>query len=618
MKEDQMKSLMLLWKEVAHELGDLCCTSTIRDYQTITERSKHEGLSFLTITLTDFGKDFERGLDQGKVAHDMFTGFSKHGGLPRFLGGFLEQVFDRSSGVLLDVPNIDSIFAVRQLTLMFGKILIPCSDARVKGAMVKYVECEKEVRETDEHTALGSLQSLEQILFLLFGNCLADVDISVNAGELYPKHGPGATADGLRGNAKFSQTSWPTRLEALFPYGKWAIPNSGFDYLADRVDFLEPGREIPVKVTPVPKTLKTPRIIAIEPTAMQYAQQALMAPIVDSLESRFTHNGWFSDRRNVTYGMIGFTDQVPNQDLARDGSLNGDLATLDLSEASDRVSNQHVLLLLKRHPKLSAAVQACRSTKADVQGEVIDLAKFASMGSALCFPMEAMIFLGICFLGIQDGLNHRLTRKAILDFAGKVRVYGDDIIVPKDYVHHVISRLESFGYKVNANKSFWNGKFRESCGKEFFAGENVSITRVRMEFPSSHTDDPERDSKIVSLVALRNQFYSAGLWKTANYLDGKIRKVIKHYPTVLPSSPVVGRWSYVGYDTHRLDRHTHSPQVKGFVVKSDPPASIASGEGALLKFFLKRSEEPFADVKHLERQGRPRTVNIKARWSSPF
>jgi len=613
-----MKSLMLLWKEVAHELGDLCCIRTTRDYKTVTSRVKHEGLSFLTITLTDFGKDFERGLDQGKVTHDMFAGFSWHAGLPQFLGGFLEQVFDRSSGVLLDVPNIDSIFAVRQLTLMFGKILIPCSDARVKGAVMKYVQCEKEVRETTATTALGPLQDLEQIWFLLYGNLLADIDVSINTGQLVPKHGPGATADKLRGNAKFSQTSWPARLEALFPYGDWAIPNWRFRYLLDRVDFLEPGAETPVRVITVPKTLKTPRIIAIEPTAMQYMQQALMREFVNALERRVVNNGWFKDHTNVVYGMIGFTDQEPNQLMAQEGSLTGDLATLDLSEASDRVANLHVETMLARHPSVAEAVQVTRSTKADVNGEIIHLSKFASMGSALCFPMEAMVFLGVVFLGIQDGLNRRLTRRDIKSFAGKVRVYGDDIVVPTDYVPHVLYRLESFGYKVNGTKSFWNGKFRESCGKEFYAGENVSISRVRREFPSKRADDPERDSKVISLVELRNQFYMNGLWRTASYLDGVIGKYLKRYPTVLPSSPVVGRQSVCHYQVDKYSRHTHSPLVKGLVVKSDPPVSIADGEGALLKYFLKQGEDPFADVRHLERQGRPRTVNTKTGWYSPF
>jgi len=131
-------------------------------------------------------------------------------------------------------------------------------------------------------------------------------------------------------------------------------------------------------VIAVPKTMKTPRIIAVEPTAMQYMQQAISDNLVSNLEGRHFPYKW----------MIGFERQEPNQQMAKEGSLHGELATLDLSEASDRVSNQHVRRLTKGFPRVTEGIQACRSRKADVPGHgVIRLAKFASMGSALTFPL---------------------------------------------------------------------------------------------------------------------------------------------------------------------------------------------------------------------------------------
>jgi len=126
--------------------------------------------------------------------------------------------------------------------------------------------------------------------------------------------------------------------------------------------------------------------------------------------------------------------------------MNGNLATLDLSEASDRVSNQHVRLLVKNHRALREAVDATRSRKADVLGKTIRLAKFASMGSALCFPFEALVFATIVFVGIERELNRQLTQKDIESFYGRVRVYGDDIIVPVEYVESVVRELEALGF----------------------------------------------------------------------------------------------------------------------------------------------------------------------------
>jgi hypothetical protein len=577
--------------------------STIRDYKTLADRFEHEGLSFLTITLPEFGKSLEKGLALGHVGHDSFAGFRRRGGLPRFLGGFLDRVFDRSSGRLLDAPCGDSIYAIRQLTLMFGKISVRCSDAREQGALRKYVECEQDVRISDRSMRPELLEEFERMSLRLFGDVLANADLAVYESTLTPKHGPGKTADGLLGNKKFDQREWTRRLENILPYGEHAIPNWRFNYLLDTVHILEPRDERPVKVVLVPKTLKTPRIIAIEPTCMQYMQQAISDSLMRDLEGGL-----------LPFPFIGFRNQEPNQLMAKEGSITGDLATLDLSEASDRVSNQHVRSLLKHFPHLSEAVDATRSRKADVPGHgVLRLAKFASMGSALCFPIEAMVFSTIVFMALEAGHKRRLTKKDIKSFEGKVRVYGDDIIVPTDSMALVIDYLEAFGLKVNVDKSFGTGKFRESCGKEYYDGRDVSIVRVRSVLPRSRADSEE----VIAVVSLRNRFYEAGLWKTAFWMDSGIDRLLGgRYPYVSSSSPVLGRVSFAGYDTQRMSPSTHAPQVKGYVVHAKPPPSRATGESSLLKYFLKRGEEPIVDREHLFRSGRPKSVALRLRWAS--
>jgi len=600
---------MMLWKVVAQECATRCHTSTIADYKIICERVKHEGISFLTITLPNFGKDFEKSLDRGKVDPDSFLGFRRAGprkskeGLPLLLGGFLDRVFDRGSGVLLNDPDIEAIRSVRQLTLMFGKVQIPCSEERVFAAMKGYIECEKEIRVSDSRLSEIDYSEFRRVSEMLFGQMFSDLDQQVfDREDIVPKHGPGATADKLRGNSKYRQTTWPSRLQELFPMEEFLVPNSSFWDELGEVDLLEPGQEIPVKVISVPKTLKTPRIIAIEPTAMQYAQQALLERFDDLIH-----------KDNNLRNMIGFRYQSPNQRMARKGSYNGRLATLDLSEASDRVSNQLVREMLINYPHLLGAVDACRSRKADVPGYGVQrLAKFASMGSALTFPVEAMVFLTICFLGIERGSNTLLSPRHIPMYRGRVRVYGDDIIVPVDHVESVVSMLEHFGAKVNAGKSFWNGKFRESCGKEFYDGEDISIVRVRHEFPTQRTDA----TRVISLVSLRNQFYYSGYWATCKWLDEEIRNLIRHFPVVLPSSRVQGRHSFLGFETQKLGKALHNPLVKGYAVSAELPNDELDGSGALLKYFLKRGDLPFADESHLERAGRPRGVDINLGWFS--
>jgi hypothetical protein len=609
-----MKSLKILWRAVADEMSAICHTSATRDYQTVSSRIKNEGLSFLTITLPAFAKDFERSLDTGLVDSSYFDGFHRSKGpLPVFLEGFLSQVFDSSSGCLLDDPDIESIFAIRQLTTMFGKILLPCSDARNRRAISQYIKCEKEITESAVLIPGESKQDFSRIADLLFTDVFAELENRLNEEVLVPRHGPGATADKLRGNSKFQQREWTSRLEKLFPFGEYAVPSWRFyKEVVKDVNFLEPGQERPVKVVLVPKTLKTPRIIAIEPTCMQYMQQALSSDLSCLLEvDRIGRN----TRANVIAGQIGFSDQMPNRQMAREGSRNGKLATLDLSEASDRVSKGHVSDLTLNWPLLQEALMVTRSEKALVDGYgVIPLVKYASMGSALCFPVEAMVFLTVVYFGIEQELKRPLTRRDVKSHNGLVRVFGDDIIVPENYVRSVIDALELFGFKINVNKSFWNGKFRESCGGDYYGGQDVTTVKVRRVFPSSRNDVEE----VQSLVALRNLFYTNGLWKTARHLDKIIGKVLPYYPVIEPTSPLLGRHSFLPYQGERECPRLHRPLVRGYIAVSKPPRSTVDGYGALLKFFLKQGDEPFADEKHLQRQGRPSVVDIKLRWMTPF
>lgn len=658
-----MIDLRSFWIVVANELAARCCTeSAALDIKTVESRLKSEGDSFFTITLPAFCKDFEKSLDQGAVTRELFQGWRKIPSttgpsvIPQFLAGFMGLIFDLKSGALLEQPDIDAIFSVRQLTLMYGKILLPASEARVQKAIDGYFECEQEVIRFDANRPSSLTEEFRQASSVLWGTVLQAVDEDIYYHRIIPRHGPGATADRLKGNRKFDQVEWTERLERVFSWGDFLIPSARYfqEYLP-KVTFLEPGAERPVRVITVPKTLKSPRIIAIEPTCMQYVQQGLMAKFVEYIESPFV---WFNSNHNVGYGVVGFTHQEPNQRLACEGSLNGKLATLDLSEASDRVSNQLVRAMLENYPNLAEGVDACRSRKADVFGKTIRLAKFASMGSALTFPMEAMIFSTIIFMAIakviaeeNQELSATVDTDLIMRYRSEVRVYGDDLIVPVRFVHQVVAYLELFGLKVNTTKSFWTGKFRESCGKEYYNGHDVSIVKVRREFPSrpehgldgSFNPRSRRSSernegrralqvlegfrlsrpsvqgrdhsrvsvqpnaphrgfvhgvqaqRIISAVDLRNQCYLHGLWGTAAELDEYLSGVLAHYPTVSSESPALGRVSVVSQEVHRISPTLFTPLVKAYRVRAKLPPSRLEGPGALLKCLLAKSDDTMSD-----------------------
>jgi hypothetical protein len=598
-----LQSLMSLWKVMLNDLGIRCCTSTDRDLETAAARFEHEGLSFLTIALPRFGKDFQKSLDLGEVDSSLFAGFRRTGGLPRFLGGFLRRVFD-PSGLLLTDPDIDCIFAIRQICFVFEKIALDCSEERYEKAMEGYVQTELDVKAADQRNSLRDFVGLRNSFAMLFGDSIDRLNRDLRSGRydrFLPKHGPGATADRLVGNQKFQQSRWSSRLERILPAGEFLIPNWKYHAALLGVDIHSPGAELPVRVISVPKTLKTPRIIAIEPTAMQYAQQSILHALLDS---------WREDPFLSEY--VTLQDQTPNQSLARRGSIDGSLATIDLSEASDRVSNQLVRFLLAPWPDFSEAVDACRSRSADVPGfGVLRLAKFASMGSALTFPIETMVFLAVVFHRLRLAQPAASLRELKIKALSTTRAYGDDLIAPVAIVRDVIHDLETLGFKVNMDKTFYRGSFRESCGKDYYAGVDISTVRLRRVFPASRHDA----SEVVAMVSFRNQLYYAGLWTTCRWLDKRLEKILKHYPILSPTSPGLGRHSHLSsslYESTLRGRYQR-PEVKAYVPHSMIPWNPLDEVPALVKC-LTQGDNP--DKTHLERSGRPKSLSIKLRWTS--
>lgn len=479
MKSSRLTVLEYLLADASQECGlDLS-----RDFSTIVSRTQSEGESFLTITLPVFARSFERALDGGLCLRSTFLGFGypRKGALPKFLGGLLSQIFDFSTGKLLPTPNVAAVFYIRQICCAFKKASGTCSDTVNESAFRKYVETDKDVKNAICQVPAQLFEQFQHTASLLYQDVFAEMHRVLCEGELRPKHGPGLTAEGLSGNRKYYQRTWHERLEGIFPSSDFLVPSWDFVDELENVTFLTASEEPSVRVTAVPKTHTAPRIIAIEPVCMQYAQQSLLEHMVPLLEER--------DRAQPRrFGLLGFTDQRPNQDMALRASRDGTLATLDLSDASDRVANELALALFASCPLLSDAVQACRSLRADVPGYgAIQLNKFASMGSAMCFVVEAMVFSTIVVLAAHLQDKKRITSASIntLLHTREVRVYGDDIIVPKRYAIAVIDLLTAFGLKVNRNKTFLNGKFRESCGCDAYDGHRVTPVYIRQALPRS-------------------------------------------------------------------------------------------------------------------------------------
>lgn len=189
----------------------------------------------------------------------------------------------------------------------------------------------------------------------------------------------------------------------------------------------------------VPKKVGKVRMIAIEPTANMFLQQGL---------------GRYLSKRLRVFGLNLFS-QTKNVELARSGSVSGALATIDLSAASDRIPRQLVYDLLP--PIWRQLFFGTRGDRVTYGGLFIPVETYATMGNATTFPIESMVFWTVL-------------RAAGVKVAS---VYGDDIIVRSSDFEKACDVLQLIGAKINPEKTFNTGAFRESCGGDFLGGTSV-------------------------------------------------------------------------------------------------------------------------------------------------
>jgi hypothetical protein len=619
--------------EAVYRDATMKCTadvSDLRDLETIRSRVKDEGLSFLTITLPKFCQAFEKALAFGFIDSHDFSGFrmEKHGSIPAFLQGMISQIFDRETGRMKnddspvdtgvdcsDYPTL--VEGVRQICLTLKKIRIECTPERVQLALQSFVNTEQSFQMfsvLDE-----DISSFATVSFVLYSDLLRTITLD----ELLCKHGPGATADGRAGNSKYRWRFWHDRLEPYFPLigNGYPLGTPSESEELNSVTYVPVDQELPVKVVTVPKTLKSPRIIAEEPCCAQFAQQAIKDELTTRLETyRFTS------------GHINFRDQTVNQKLALMASIHGRLATIDLSDASDRVPRDLALKMFDSNPDLRDAIDACRSTMAQLpDGRLVGpLMKFASMGSALCFPVEAMYFYAVCVVALLRAQSLPETPGNVFKVSRQVYVYGDDIIVPSTYADAVFDHLQKYNCKVNSNKTFFCGSFRESCGVDAFRGYEVTPTYITRECPK----DRQQASEIISWVAAANHFYKKGYWLTAQSIFHKVEKVVGILPYVSETSPLLGRISFLspritGFWNRkitriRFNRDYHSFEVKGLVSGPVYRTDELEGYGASTKAFLRLENKP--DILgsspavgvsgSLDRIALHGAVTLKLRWAT--
>lgn len=210
------------------------------------------------------------------------------------------------------------------------------------------------------------------------------------------------------------------------------------------------------RLTTVPKDASIDRVIACEPTMNMYVQKGF--------------GGYM--RSQLKKVNVDLDDQTVNQRLALEGSVEGELATVDLSAASDSISLAVCRLLLPAD--WYDMLLMCRSDVGVLpNGSTIRYNKISSMGNGFTFELESLLFWAIT-QSCEDLISD-ITRTN----SHQCSIYGDDIVCRTGTVECLRYVLELCGFSLNVEKSFWDGPFRESCGKHYFNGTDVSPFFIR-------------------------------------------------------------------------------------------------------------------------------------------
>jgi len=437
-----LKSLHLLWVNLAKNQR-YSAFITERDIKTFEKRAEHEGITFLTTTLPKIGKalDSFHSTTVWKTPEDFW---SDGEGVPLFLNGAIKLAL-KGNSLAVDI--------VRQMTLMYYKLEVEHDPNTVAKFLDQFKTIDRGLSSCIVFEDSSTSQLIQDMKRMIEKILYKEDPLDIR-----PCHGSGATACRTANWDKWHLLRYFAKLDDVYSYSEYFFYS--VTHLVDEMEKLEASNvSVPrARVVLVPKDSRGPRIISCEPAELMFIQQGIMRKLYRILENH-----------HFTSGQINFSDQTINRLLAQKSSQDGSYATIDLSEASDRVSLDLVRAVFP--PSWVECLEACRSEETILpNGEVVKLNKFAPMGSACCFPVEALVF----WTCAQATMRRKRSRSRSLAF-----VYGDDIIVPSEFFEDVMSGLTSIGLMINKEKSYSTGPFRESCGGDYHNGYDVTPIRVR-------------------------------------------------------------------------------------------------------------------------------------------
>lgn len=625
---------------LCHIIADICMwrstySPLIDDVEYIINVSETRGESFVMIDFPEACKVLDAAISRGwidysKLPHTLRR--KRADGLyqPTVFKCLFDELFFADGNAFAEL-DVNVVFFLRQLLLLYKKVDLVCPQEAIDKAISEFIKIEGEMRApslnwSHDQLDLENLQALSyddaNVNLELFGERrippkllrvlkrVGDLVLSefplFDALQVIPKHGPGSVSDGKTGFDKYSFPTWPKKLSGMFDCETFAMHN----YQASTDGLVLSDDEPPARLIAVPKTLKSPRLIASEPTAHQFLQQGLLR--------------WFRENLSETLmAAVDFKSQEPSRLGALRASVKGDEATVDLSSASDRLSCWFVERFFGCRPDLLQALHSVRTRTVLIDSPTLGrqrllLKKYANQGSAITFCLQTIMYACICVSALIFERGKTPSKTIIRRYFRQIRVFGDDLIVPSECVFSLGTLLTYLGLKVNWDKTHFRGQFRESCGMDAYAGFDITPVYLSSFSPSFDFVG------LSSWVDVSNVAYSRGLWSLSDYMKSVIPE---KYAKLIPISPMP--MSCLHFHTYQRYTRTSCPtkwaattqQVVGLGLTANVAKKSSGRVGSqdLLHFFLSEYDRRVADLPvYAKSVSRRRSfgyrVRLKTRW----
>lgn len=533
----------------------------------LLRRITNEGLTFMTDVLPKFSKcvlaSLEAGHWLGKTTEfRLDVDFEHKGALPTFFRSSLSKLFSPRTGLVRKRPSPGCLSKIRQICEYVYKLAVPYSEEKLVNAINKFHTIESEVGVDIDWEFAERVRAVGETLWPELR--LHTIDMLYKDGQ--PRYGPGSFSNSVN----LCYVAWEKVSPGVYKrlpadvigdcsnaeriFAKHFLPY--YHYAEDKPKIIDEPKV--AEVVFVPKDSRGPRVISKEPLHLLRAQLMFLDTYSGMLEK-------------VSQGRINFADQRINRELAQQSSKSREYATLDLADASDRVSFRLANTVFRNFPAWSYCLNNYRSTEVVPPGsktesadvvETIRLKKLSGMGSGLTFvTMSALIHLGIV-AGVTEN-NNRRTKTTLEEASRQIYVYGDDVIVPSRWYAVAVKSLTRLGLKVSLSKSFVKGNFRESCGGDYLLGIGVSPCRmkltsgnpeqyVRLNGKKSTTITfKDREGGILAMDRHAREMYQSGYWQTAELLWDCVEQALDCIlPVVTGESAYLGRWRFKVHYPH--------------------------------------------------------------------